>query len=280
MVVMAWSLPAYGMIIYQTGVGFDDVGGLSESWLAAFGSIILSGWLMVALWLTNGKMDQRQRAGDGGAFDDLSSNAECVDDGSATQRRGWLSRNQWFCLGLIATIILMIAIARLVAPGLSFIIAGAILWTTLSALPPSLYRQLTGRPIRYRPDLDEAAWEPTSSLGIRGLLVLTFCIAAAIAAARRMAGGDLVPLYLPAAMGSFGGLVWLTMIFSSIARKRRFVPLAIALTVIEAIVVGQLILLSPTIQSDAVDAAILFVVSVRLVGWVFLSIMRASGYRM
>jgi len=267
---MMWSLPACGVIIYQSAVGFDDAGALSDPGLAAFGGVILSGWLMVALWLTNGKMDQHQRV----------RTVECVNDRIVVARLGWLSSNQWFCLALIAIIIGMIIIARHMAPGLSFIIAGAILWTTLGAIAPSLYRQMTGRPIRYCPELSGAAREPTSSLGIRGLLVQTFCIAAAIAAARRMVGGDLAPLYLPAVMGFFGGLVWLAMIFSAIARKRRFVPLAIVLTVIEAIAVAQWILLSPTMQSDAVDGAILFVVSVRLVGWVYLSVMRASGYRM
>lgn len=279
LVVAMWSLPAFGMILYRSA-GSDDTDGLSELELSGLGGIILSGWLVSSLWLTNGKSGVVKQKKFDEATAELDVLSSSGDQSISHAKRRRLTRNQQFGMGLIAAIVLMVWITHQWVQDVSLTIAGAILWTTLSALSPSLYRQLSGRAIHHCPGLpDETKWT-ASSLGIRGLLVQTFCIAAAIAAARRLAGGDLVPLYIPAVMGLTGGLVWLTMILSTIGRKRRFIPLAILLIFVEAIALGQWILLSPTIPSYVSEIAIQFIVSVRSFGWLFLLVMRAAGYRM
>lgn len=258
------------MALHQSGGEIRGVDIFSGPGLPFYGGIVVAGWLMVALWLTNGKTDPSSGA---------STGTDSTTDSIVGERDHWLTPNRWFCTALIATVVTKIFIAHHFTPGLSFTVAGVILWTTLNAIAPALQRQLTGRPIRYRPDLSKADADRTSSLGVRGLMVLTFCIAASIGAARRMSGGDLIPLYPPAAMGILGGLVWVSMVFSTIGRKRRYLPVAIGLTVVEATAAGQWMLLSPAIDSVPVESVILFIVSARTAGWIYLSVLRASGYR-
>lgn len=270
-VVMIWSIPAYGLVLHQSGGKTRDVDIFNGPELPFYGGIVVAGWLMITLWLTSGKIDRPFGA---------STGSDRITDPILAERDRWLTPNRLFCTALIATVVTMIFIIHRFASVLSYTVAGMILWVTLVTIAPVLHRQLTGRPIRYRPDLANMATEPTSSLGVRGLMVLTFCIAAAIGAARRMSGGDLTPLYPPAAMGILGGLVWISMVFSSIGRKRRYLPVAIGLTVIEVVAAGQWILFSPAVDTLPVESVILFIASARAVGWVYLSVLRASGYRM
>ena len=275
---MIWSLPAYGMLLYRFGAKFGDINIFGGPELPFFGGIVVAGWLMIALWLTNGKVDPTL-----GAASDTDTDryigSDSLTDPIAAERDAWLTPNRWFCMALVAAVVMMIFAVHQFTPELSFMVAGVLLWTTLVAIAPALQRQLTGRPIRHRPDLPKADADLTSSLGVRGLMVLTLCIAAAIGAARRMSGGDLIPLYPRAAMGILGGLVWLAMLSSTIGRKRRYIPIAVVLTIVEATAAGQWMLLSPAIDSTPVESVILFIVSVRTVGWVYLSVMRSSGYR-
>ena len=260
-VVMLWSIPAFGMLMYRFGGEFGDIDIFEGPELPLFGAIVVAGWLMIALWLTNGKGLTNGKI-----------------DPTATKRDDWLTLNRWLCAVLVAAVVMMIFTVHQFTPELSFVVAAVILWTTLGAIAPVLHRQLTGQPIRHRPDLCKAGTDPTSSLGVRGLLVLTFCIAAAIGTARRMSGGDLIPLYPAAAMGMLGGLVWLSMVLSTIGRKHHYLPVAVVLTIVEATAAGQWLMLSPAIDSTPVEAVILFIISARVVGWVYLSVMRASGY--
>lgn len=273
---MIWSIAAYGVLLYQFSGQSGDIDLFTDPEISFYGGIVVAGWLMISLWLTNGKVDT--------SFDSatdciIEPRSEITSAPSVARCDRWLTPNRWFCAALVAAIVLMIFMVHQLASALSFMVAGGILWTTLGAIAPALHRQLTGQPIRHRPDLSKAGTDPTSSLGVRDLMVLTFWIAAAIGAARRMSGGDLIPLYPAAAMGMLGGLVWLSMVLSTIGRKHRYFPVAVVLTVVEATAAGQWLMLTPAIDSTPVEAVILFIVSVRVVGWVYLSVMRASGYR-
>jgi hypothetical protein len=267
---MLWSIPAYSMLLYHSSKRSDDIEPFDGPDVPFYGGVVVAGWLMISLWLTNGKT---------GASSKSTGDCETYRDPIVSKGDPWLTPNRWFCVTLVVAVVMMIFMINHFAPALSVTVAGVILWATLGAIAPALQRQLTGRPIRHRPDLSIPDASPTSSLGVRGLMVLTFCIAAAIGAARKMSGGDLVPLYPPAAMGILGGLVWVSMVLSMIGRKRRYLPVAIGLTVVEAVAAGQWILFSPAADIIPVESVILFIVSTRVAGWVYLSVMRASGYR-
>ncbi|HBJ33456.1 MAG TPA: hypothetical protein DDZ51_01590 [Planctomycetaceae bacterium] len=275
-VVMIWSIPAYCVMLYHFGGQSGDVDLFAGPEISFIGGIVVAGWLMISLWLTNGKVDS--------SFDlatdcNIEPRSEITSEPSVAKRDRWLTPNRWLCAALVAAVVMMIFTVHQFTPELSFMVAGVILWTTLGAIAPALHRQLTGRPIRYRPGLANVDADPTSSLGVRGLMVMTLCIAASIGAARRLSGGDLVPLYQPMAMGLIGGLVWVSMVLCAIGRKRRYFPMAVGLTAAEATVAGQWMLLSPAMDTVPVESVILFIVLVRTTGWIYLSVMRASGYR-